>query len=63
METDDAKRVKLVQEIDMQLMREVAGPYLAYRLNFYAHYPYVKNWIPHVSSYNCWRMADVWLDK
>jgi len=63
METDDAKRVELVHEIDMQLMREVARPYLAYRLNFYAHYPYVKNWIPHVSSYNCWRMAEVWLDK
>ncbi|MBI4083972.1 MAG: ABC transporter substrate-binding protein [Candidatus Lambdaproteobacteria bacterium] len=63
MQTDFATRHKLVQEIDVQLQRDVARPYLAYRVYFYAHFPYVKNWIPHVSTYNAWRMADVWLDK
>jgi peptide/nickel transport system substrate-binding protein len=62
-EPDFAKRHDLVQEIDLQLQHDVARPYLAYRVYFHAHFPHVKNWIPHVSSYNCWRMADVWLDK
>jgi len=62
-EFDFAKRHKLVQEIDTQLQREVARPYLAYRIYYYAHYPFVKNWIPHASSYNAWRMQEVWLDK
>jgi peptide/nickel transport system substrate-binding protein len=62
-EDDDAARRKLVQEIDVQLQHEVARPYLLYRYNYYAHWPFVKNWIPHISAYNSWRMQEVWLDK
>ena len=53
----------MVQEIDIALAHDVAKPYLGYRLYYYARYPYVKNWIAHNSSYNAWRMQEVWLDK
>ncbi|MBI4083001.1 MAG: ABC transporter substrate-binding protein [Candidatus Lambdaproteobacteria bacterium] len=62
-ESDDAARRKLVQEIDVQLQHEGARPYLLYRYNYYAHWPFVKNWIPHISAYNSWRMQEVWLDR
>ncbi|MBI4083506.1 MAG: ABC transporter substrate-binding protein [Candidatus Lambdaproteobacteria bacterium] len=62
-ETDKAKRQQLVREIDMTLQREVARPYLAYRTFYYAHRAYVKNWLPHTSIFNGWRMQEVWLDK
>ncbi|MBI4081524.1 MAG: ABC transporter substrate-binding protein [Candidatus Lambdaproteobacteria bacterium] len=62
-ETDHAKRLRVVNEIDIQLQREVARPYLAYRTDYYPHYPYVKNWNPHPSIYNGWRLTEVWLDR
>ncbi|MBI4080976.1 MAG: ABC transporter substrate-binding protein, partial [Candidatus Lambdaproteobacteria bacterium] len=58
---DVAKRRALVTEIDRQLQTEVARPYLAYRNDYYAHYPYVKNWVPHTSISNGWRLEEVWL--
>jgi len=63
METDLAKRKALVKEIDLQLQRDLARPYLAYRRFYYPHYPFVKNWLPHISIYNGWRLQEVWLDK
>jgi len=62
-EIDFKKRLKMVQAIDVKLQELGARPYLAYRVDYYAHYPYVKNWIPHQSIYNGWRMDQVWLDK
>jgi peptide/nickel transport system substrate-binding protein len=62
-EADLAKRQGLVHEIDRQLQLDVARPYLAYRKDFHAHQPYVKNWVPHTSIYNGWRLDEVWLDK
>ncbi|MBI4083201.1 MAG: ABC transporter substrate-binding protein [Candidatus Lambdaproteobacteria bacterium] len=62
-ETDFATRHKLVQAIDAQLTLLEARPYIVYRKDYYAHYPYVKNWVPHTSIYNGWKLEDVWLDK
>jgi peptide/nickel transport system substrate-binding protein len=61
--TDVGARHRVVQEIDFQLQHDVARPYLAYRIDYWARQPYVKNWIPHLSVYNGWRMDHVWLDK
>ncbi|MBI4083973.1 MAG: ABC transporter substrate-binding protein [Candidatus Lambdaproteobacteria bacterium] len=62
-EFDATKRLAQVHAIDVLLQQEVARPYLAYRVDYFPHYPYVKNWIPHNSTFNGWRMAEVWLDK
>jgi len=45
----------------MQL--DVARPILAHRVDYYMHWPYVKNLVPHHSLYGFGRMQDVWLDK
>ncbi|MBI4080975.1 MAG: ABC transporter substrate-binding protein [Candidatus Lambdaproteobacteria bacterium] len=63
LETDTGRRLQMVREIDMTLQREVARPYLIYRKGYYPHQPYVKNWLPHTSIYNGWRLQEVWLDK
>ncbi|MBI4081502.1 MAG: ABC transporter substrate-binding protein [Candidatus Lambdaproteobacteria bacterium] len=63
MESDLAKRRAIVNQVDIRLTEDVARPQLAYRIYFNPHYPYVKNWVPHASSYNGWRLTEVWLDK
>ncbi|MBI4082761.1 MAG: ABC transporter substrate-binding protein [Candidatus Lambdaproteobacteria bacterium] len=63
MEFDFQKRRAMVQAIDVDLAVEGAKPYLAYRLYYYARQSFVKNWISHNSSYNAWRLQEVWLDK
>lgn len=60
---DHAKRLELVRQIDARLQQEVARPILAHRLDYFAHWPYVKNLIPHNNAYNFGRMENVWLDK
>lgn len=62
-ETNAKKRKKLIFEIDKKLQMEVARPILAHRLDYYAHWPYVKNLTAHNSAYNYGRMENVWLDK
>ena len=53
MEPDQAKRKKLVWEIDSKLQQAVARP-----IEFYLRKATCCN-----SSYNGWRFEDVWLDK
>jgi peptide/nickel transport system substrate-binding protein len=62
-ETNAAKRLNLVHEIDVRLQTNVARPILAHKLEFFATWPYVKNLIAHQSVYNYWRFQEVWLDK
>ncbi|MBI4081521.1 MAG: ABC transporter substrate-binding protein [Candidatus Lambdaproteobacteria bacterium] len=62
-EPDFRKRHKLVREIDTQLTNELARPYVVYRKDYHAHYPWVKNWVAHTSIYNGWKLEDVWLDR
>ncbi|MBI4081525.1 MAG: ABC transporter substrate-binding protein [Candidatus Lambdaproteobacteria bacterium] len=62
-ETDFDRRHSLVNRIDIALQQDVARPYLAYRKYYYAYHPHVKNWVPHQSIYNGWRMSEIWLDQ
>jgi len=62
-ETNPAKRLALVHEIDARLQSEAARPILAQKIEFFATWPYVHNMIAHQSVYNYWRFQEVWLDK
>jgi len=62
-ETDVKKRLKLIQQIDARLQTDVARPILSNRLDWFAHWPYVKNLVAHHSIYNFHRYQEVWLDK
>ena len=63
MEVDPLKRRALVAKIQMQLEEEVARPVVAWRYDYFTHWPYVKNLVPHQVSYNWGRMQEVWLDR
>lgn len=62
-ELDRVKRRALVREIDTRLQLEAARPILAQRINYFMHWPYVKNLVAKNSIFNFSRMQDVWLDK
>ena len=62
-ELDPKKRLALVQEIQKKLEEAAARPALAWRLDYFAIWPYVKNLIPHHSLYGWGRMQDVWRDR
>ena len=63
-ETDVAKRKKLVWEIDKQLQEDVARPIIFHGRGGTCWQPYVKGVTVMVnSSYNGYRYEDVWLDK
>jgi peptide/nickel transport system substrate-binding protein len=62
-ELDRDRRFKLVGDIQKKLEADVARPMLAWRKEYFAAWPYVKNLVPHNSLYNYGRMQDVWLDK
>ncbi|HXH82161.1 MAG TPA: ABC transporter substrate-binding protein [Candidatus Tectomicrobia bacterium] len=62
-ETDRKKRLALVWDIQKRLEAEAARPMLVWRVDNYAHWPHVKNLIPHQVFYNYGRMQEVWLDK
>jgi peptide/nickel transport system substrate-binding protein len=63
-ETDGAKRKKLVWEIDKQLQEDVARPIIFHGRGGTCWQPYVKGVTVMVnSSYNGYRYEDVWLDK
>ena len=36
---------------------------MGWRVDRFAHQPYVKNLVPHNVVYNCCRLQDAWLDK
>jgi peptide/nickel transport system substrate-binding protein len=63
-ETDVEKRKRLVWEIDRRLQEAVVRPILYYMRKATCLRPEVKGVTVMVnSSYNGWRMEDVWLDK
>lgn len=62
-ELDPKKRLQLVYDIQKKLEEEAARPIMGWRVDYFTHWPYVKNLIPHQSIYNYWRMQEVWLDK
>jgi peptide/nickel transport system substrate-binding protein len=62
-ELDQKKRLTMVAAIQKKLEQDAARPILAWRLDYFAHRPFVKNLIPHQSIYNYGRMQEVWRDK
>ena len=63
-ETDLAKRKKMVWDIDKKLQEDVARPILFHARTGTCWKPYVKNMtIESNSAYNGYRYEDVWLDK
>jgi len=63
-ETDEAKRKKLVWEIERKLAEDGARPIIFYNRFAYCWQPRVKDWTMMVNSIiNNWRMEDVWIDK
>jgi len=62
-ELDAKKRIQLVAQIQRTLEDEAARPTVGWRMEYYTHWNYVKNLIPHQSIYNWGRMQEVWLDK
>jgi peptide/nickel transport system substrate-binding protein len=63
-ETDFAKRKKMVWEIDKKLQEDVARPILMHARSGMCWKPFVKNMtIMNNSAYNGYRYEDVWLDK
>ena len=63
-ETDVAKRKKLVWEIDKKLQEDVARPILYHARQGTCWAPYVKHvTVMRNSSYNGFRYEDVWMDK
>ncbi len=62
-ELDPRKRKAIVGDILKKLEQDAVRPVVAWRVDHYAHWPYVKGLIAHHSIYNYGRMQDVWLDK
>jgi len=62
-ELDPARRLALVQSIQRKLEEAAVRPTLAWRLDYYATWPHVKNLVPHQSIYSWGRMQEVWLEK
>ena len=62
-ELDRTKRLRLVLDIQKRLEADVARPMLGWRKEYFAHWPHVKNLVPHNALYNYGRMQDVWLDR
>jgi peptide/nickel transport system substrate-binding protein len=62
-ELDPKKRRAIVIDIQKMLEQEAARPVVAWRMDYFAHWPYVKGLLAHHSIYNFGRMQDVWLDK
>jgi peptide/nickel transport system substrate-binding protein len=63
-EADQAKRKKLVWEIDKKLQLDAARPIIMHNRSATCWQPQVKGVTLMVNSiFNGWRMEDVWLDK
>jgi peptide/nickel transport system substrate-binding protein len=62
-ELDLAKRQALVVKLQTLLEEEAPRPTLAWRLDLFVQWPYVKNLVPHHTEQNWARMQDVWLDR
>ncbi|MBI4594496.1 MAG: ABC transporter substrate-binding protein [Candidatus Rokubacteria bacterium] len=62
-EADPRKRQQLVWEIQRKLEEDAGRPIMGWRLDFFTHWPHVKNFIAHHSLYNYGRFQDTWLDK
>ena len=62
-ELDPKKRLALVHEIQKKLTLAGARPTVSWGIDHFAHWPHVKNLVPHHSLYSFGRMQEVWLDR
>ena len=62
-EIDPKKRLALVKDIQRRIEMEAVRPMLVWRVEYFTHWPHVKNLIPHQSIYNYGRLQEVWTDK
>jgi len=62
-ELDPARRLALVQTIQRRLGEASVRPTLAWRLDYFARWPHVRNLTPHHSIYGWGRFQDTWLDR
>ena len=63
-ESDPAKRLAIVREIDVRLLADGARPPIYWSRSTTCRQPYVKGYTNMVNSiYNGFRFEDVWLDK
>jgi len=63
-ESDRAKRLEIVREIDVRLLADGARPPIYWSRSTTCRQPYVKGYTNMVNSiYNGFRFEDVWLDK
>ncbi len=63
-ESDRAKRLEIVHEIDVRLLADGARPPIYWSRSTTCRQPYVKGYTSMVNSiYNGFRFEDVWLDK
>ena len=62
-ELDPKKRLALVHQIQKKLTEAGARPTVGWGIDHFAHWPHVKNLVPHNSLYNFGRMQEVWLDR
>jgi peptide/nickel transport system substrate-binding protein len=62
-ELNPQKRLEMVLALQKKVEEEAPRPILDWRLDYFAHWPYVHNMIPQNNIYNFGRMQDVWRDK
>jgi hypothetical protein len=62
-ELDPAKRLALVVAVQKQLEQDAARPTLDVRLDYFTHWPHVKNMVPHHNIFNFGRMQNVWRER
>jgi peptide/nickel transport system substrate-binding protein len=62
-ELDGKKRLALLARIQKKIEDDAARPVLAWRYDQFAHWPHVKNLVPHHTPYSYGRMQEVWLDR
>ena len=62
-ELDSRKRHALLARIQKKIEDDVARPVLSWRYDYFAHWPQVKNLVPHHTPYSYGRMQEVWLDR
>jgi peptide/nickel transport system substrate-binding protein len=63
-EVDVAKRKQLVWEVERKLATDVARPIILHNVRGTCWQPHVKGLVLHRNStYNNWRLEDVWIDK
>jgi peptide/nickel transport system substrate-binding protein len=62
-ELNPQKRLEMVFALQKKVEEEAPRPILDWRLDYFAHWPYVHNMVPQNNIYNFGRMQDVWRDK